>query len=59
MRNGMIQSSAIYAIALAFLVSLFGNHGLWLAVAIFLAARAVTLYLRFPRLVRTIDQETM
>ena len=56
MRNGMILSAMTYGLALACFVPVFGNHGLWLAVAIFMVARALTLGLRYPRLVRTIDQ---
>ncbi|MBT6094305.1 MAG: MATE family efflux transporter [Rhodospirillaceae bacterium] len=54
MRNGMILSSFIYGAALAVLVPLWGNHGLWLAVAIFMAARALTLALRYPRLAQMV-----
>ena len=54
MRNGMIEASLIYAAALAVLIPLMGNHGLWLAVTLFMAARALTLGLRYPHLVRTV-----
>lgn len=56
MRNGMIAASAIYALVLAISVPALGNHGLWLSVVIFMVARAVTLGLRYPRLLRTVGQ---
>jgi MATE family multidrug resistance protein len=55
MRNGMILSSAVYAAALAALVPSFGNHGLWSAIVIFFFARAITLGVRFPRLLQTVE----
>ena len=50
MRNAMLQSVAIYALAVAILVPLFGNHGLWAALMVLNIARAVTLGLRYPAL---------
>lgn len=52
MRNMMVISAAIYAAAAALLVPAFGNHGLWAAMTIGLAARGVTLFLRYPALER-------
>jgi MATE family, multidrug efflux pump len=49
MRNAMIVSGAIYALALLVL-SPFGNHGLWAALMVLNLARAVTLGLRYPGL---------
>ncbi len=54
MRNGMIASSLIYAVTLAGFVPLWGNHGLWMSVAVFMVARALTLALRYPRLAPTV-----
>ncbi|GAA6199243.1 MATE family efflux transporter [Aquicoccus sp. SU-CL01552] len=48
MRNMMAVSFAIYAAALALLVPILGNHGLWLALLISFVARAITLGLRYP-----------
>ncbi|WP_170390565.1 MATE family efflux transporter [Ruegeria arenilitoris] len=50
MRIAMIQSVAIYVVALFLLVPTMGNHGLWAALMVLNTARAVTLGLRYPRL---------
>ncbi|MGJ3258581.1 MAG: MATE family efflux transporter [Rhodospirillales bacterium] len=54
MRNGMILSLLIYLVALPLLVPAFGNHGLWGAFVILMAARAVTLGAMLPKLQREI-----
>lgn len=55
MRNGMILSlAALLAAGYAFL-PLWGNHGLWLALLIFFAVRALTLFCWYPRLPRSLD----
>ncbi len=50
MRNMMILSTFIYLAALAALLPVIGNHGLWAALLISFVARGVTLGLRYPRL---------
>ncbi|MGR3621762.1 MATE family efflux transporter [Pseudophaeobacter sp.] len=50
MRWAMMQSVAIYVVALVALVALLGNHGLWAALLVLNIARAVTLGLRYPKL---------
>lgn len=50
MRNMMVISFAIYAVAVAVLFPLYGNHGLWAAVMISFIARGVTLGMRYPAL---------
>ncbi len=50
MRNAMIQSVAIYVVALFVLVPTMGNHGLWAALMVLNIARGVTLGWRYPRL---------
>ena len=52
MRNMMVLSFVVYAGAVALLLPLFGNHGLWAAMLIFFVARAVTLGARYPALER-------
>lgn len=52
MRNAMIASLLIFLLAAALLVPPLGNHGLWIAFLIFMAARGVTLGLFYPRLER-------
>lgn len=49
MRNGMLISMAVFAIASATVVPEFGNHGLWIAFIVFTAARGVTLGWWYPR----------
>ena len=48
MRNAMILSAAVYAVAVALLLPRFGNSGLWAALMILNATRGVTLALRYP-----------
>jgi Na+-driven multidrug efflux pump len=50
LRDAMILSVAIYAVALVLLPPVFGNHGLWAALMILNLARAATLGLRYPAL---------
>ena len=50
MRNGMIISLIVFAAATWSLMSLFGNHGLWAALMIFMIARALTLGWWFRRI---------
>ncbi|MFV1531507.1 MATE family efflux transporter [Phaeobacter sp. JH20_36] len=50
MRIAMLQSVAIYVVALLVLVPLLGNHGLWAALMVLNLARGATLGLRYPRL---------
>ncbi|WP_170770172.1 MATE family efflux transporter [Ruegeria lacuscaerulensis] len=50
MRNAMIQSVAIYVVALFLLVPTLGNHGLWAALMVLNIARGLTLGWRYPRL---------
>ena len=52
MRNGMIISLAVYLAAVFALQPVLGNHGLWLAFTIFMAARAVTLAIVYPSVER-------
>jgi len=54
MRNSMVAASLAYGAALVVFVPTWGNHGLWFAITIYMAARAVTLALRYPRLSRTV-----
>ena len=51
MRNMMLLSLLLYLVAWAVLTPLFGNHGLWLSLLIFLGARSVTLPWRLRTLV--------
>ena len=52
MRNMMLVSLAVFFAAWAVLMPAFGTHGLWAALLVFFAARAVTLGMRLPVLIR-------
>jgi MATE family multidrug resistance protein len=54
MRNTVIVSFIGFLIALHFGVPVFGNAGLWAAVATFLGVRGILLHLFLPRVVRAI-----
>ncbi|MCD7108551.1 MATE family efflux transporter [Rhizobium sp. DKSPLA3] len=49
MRNMMLAAFAIYVAALCALVPVFGNHGLWAALNLFLLCRGLLLWSRVPR----------
>ncbi len=49
MRNMMLVSLAAYLAALAVLTPALGNHGLWLALLVFLGVRGLSLFLRLRR----------
>lgn len=50
MRNMMLLSVLVYLVVWLGLAPLYGNHGLWIALLVFLGARSVTLYWRMRRL---------
>lgn len=52
MRNMMLVSFVVYAAALAILLPLLGNHGLWLSLLVLYVARGLTLSARYPALER-------
>ena len=52
MRNMMLVSGVIYAVAAVLLVPAFGNHGLWGALMVSFIARGVTMALKYPALER-------
>ncbi len=54
MRNMMVVSVAAYLALCAALIPLWGNHGLWLAFAAFMALRGVTLGVAYPAVGRSI-----
>ncbi len=54
MRNAMIVSLVIYVVACLTFVPMWGNHGLWGALLIFMGARGVTLGVRYPALERSV-----
>ena len=54
MRNTVILSFAAYIALLFTLVPLYGNVGLWIALAVFLGLRGILLHLLYPALLGTI-----
>lgn len=54
MRNTMLLSVVVYLAAVWIAVPQWGNHGLWLALLVFMAARALTLALLLPGVDRRI-----
>ncbi|WP_218044439.1 MATE family efflux transporter [Kiloniella litopenaei] len=56
LRNAMIQSLFIFLLSAWLFVPLWGNHGLWLAMAIYMATRGLTLLRYYPGLLKSIGQ---
>ncbi|MEQ9814235.1 MAG: MATE family efflux transporter [Azospirillaceae bacterium] len=56
MRNAMIASLAIFLVAERVLTPWLGNDGLWLAITVFMAARAASLALAYPRLLAAVEK---
>ena len=50
MRNAALASVAVYALAVAALTPLIGNHGLWAGILILNVTRGITLGLRYPKI---------
>ncbi|MCO6424525.1 MATE family efflux transporter (plasmid) [Sinorhizobium meliloti] len=57
MRNTMLMSFAAFVAALFSFGQMFGNHGLWSALHVFLLLRGISLLLVMPRRVRTTFEE--
>ncbi len=53
MRNGMIVSLTVFICTSAVLVPLLNNHGVWISYYVLMVARAVTLGLWYPRILRS------
>ena len=54
LRNAMIVSVSIYMLCALFLVSSFGNSGLWISLCIFFALRALTLFFYLSKIYQRI-----
>ena len=54
LRNAMLASLAIFVAAIALLVPAMGNHGLWASFCLFMIARAATLAVAYPSLLRSV-----
>jgi len=55
LRNAMIISVCIYIISAVYLISNFGNLGLWISFSIFFIARALTLFAYVGRIYKKIE----
>jgi MATE family multidrug resistance protein len=55
MRNMMAVSLAAFLVAAVTLLALMGNHGLWLALNLFMVVRGISLALYYPRLERSVQ----
>ena len=55
LRNAMIISVCIYIISAVYLISNFGNLGLWISFSIFFIARALTLFSYVGRIYKKIE----
>jgi MATE family multidrug resistance protein len=57
MRNAMMISLAAFIAAERILTPIYANHGLWIALLIFMVVRALTLGLWYPRIERAAEPE--
>jgi MATE family multidrug resistance protein len=55
LRNAMIISVCIYILIALYLISNFGNLGLWISLSIFFIARALTLFVYLGRIYKRIQ----
>ena len=55
LRNAMIVSVSIYIVCALFLISSFGNSGLWISLCIFFVLRALSLFFYLPRIYHRIS----
>ena len=54
LRNAMIISVCIYILSALYLISNFGNLGLWISLSIFFIARALSLFIYLGRIYKRI-----
>ena len=54
MRNTVVAAFGAFLLALWMLTPLYGNTGIWIAVAVFLGLRGLLLHLAFPSMARTL-----
>jgi MATE family multidrug resistance protein len=57
MRNAMILSLAGFLAAVALLLPVLANHGLWLALSVLMILRALTLAWYYPRIEQALDNQ--
>jgi MATE family multidrug resistance protein len=54
LRNAMLVSLGLFLVFVWIFMPLWGNHGLWLALLLFMAARTVTLGVQYPAILRSL-----
>ena len=54
LRNGMLISLSLYVLCIFVFIGLWGNHGLWAAMMVFMAMRGLTLARVYPRVLKSI-----
>ncbi len=52
MRNGTIVSVILFILSSEFLISIYGNHGLWLSLLFFMIMRSISLNYYFKNILR-------
>jgi len=57
MRNAMLISMLLYLALLSLLVPYWGNHGLFLALSLFMVIRSLTLGFYYPRILAGLDRQ--
>ena len=59
MRNAMLVSATGYLIMVYLFQAIWGNHGLFMALTGFMMLRAITLFLYYPSVVRSIEEQSI
>ncbi|MCH7478616.1 MAG: hypothetical protein IIA14_11040 [SAR324 cluster bacterium] len=54
LRNAMLVSLSLFLVFVWLFMPLWGNHGLWLALLLFMVVRAVTLVVQYPAIPRSL-----
>ena len=57
MRNAMLLSLLLYLVLLGIIVPFWGNHGLFLALSLFMVIRSLTLGYYYPRILAGLEQQ--
>ncbi|MFV2032233.1 MAG: MATE family efflux transporter, partial [Gammaproteobacteria bacterium] len=57
MRNAMVVSMLVYLVLVSLLVPLWGNHGLFLGLSLFMVVRALSLGFYYPRIVAAMETQ--
>ena len=55
MRDCMLLSGGAYLVTVWLTLPLLGNHGLWLAISVFVVVRGLVLWWQYPKLLGALD----